>query len=144
MLIVACFSHFSSGLQAQPSPSSLPLPDTNTMEESTSNTISSLKSALANADESVSSSIFVSEEVLRRPPFPYFYGLVKFLAQERPSLGWEQLLIAGDVQLPQCFTKKEKVRCFTVHPSHHCTHRVLCTYHTALTRCLLALHHDGS
>lgn len=85
------------------------------MNESISATITSLKKALHDIDvnqnrtASDSPSIFVDEKVLERPPFHYFFTLVKFIARGKPSLAWEKLFFGDGSEPQQCLSKKEKV-----------------------------------
>ena len=90
-----------------PSNATEPTPSSGT-EESTFATITAIESALHQLDTNGDYSIFISREVVARPPFPYFYGLVKYIARVKPSLGWDKLLLEEEVQLPR--SKKEKVR----------------------------------
>jgi hypothetical protein len=89
-----------------PSNATEPTPSSGT-EESTFATITAIESALHQLDTNGDYSIFISREVVARPPFPYFYGLVKYIARAKPSLGWDKLLLEEEVQLPR--SKKEKV-----------------------------------
>lgn len=97
---------------AIPSTSSSPLKTMATksddMEVSISNTITSLQTTLQKLDASRDYTIFISEEVVSRPPFLYFYGLVQFIDKIKPSLGWKKLLLNDEQRVPQ--TRKEKVR----------------------------------
>ena len=77
------------------------------IEESISATITSIQSALQRLNASGDYSVFVSREVIARPPFPYFYGLVRCIDKARPSLGWTSLLSNNEMVLPQA--RKEKV-----------------------------------
>ena len=78
------------------------------VQESVSATITSIQSALQQINASGDYSVFVSREVVARPPFPYFYGLIQCINKARPSLGWKDLLLKDAMILPQ--TRKEKVR----------------------------------
>lgn len=77
------------------------------MEESIANTITCIQSTLQQVDALGDFSIFVSKEVVTRPPFPYFYGLVRFIANAQPSLDWNKLLPNDATCMPQ--SRKEKV-----------------------------------
>lgn len=81
------------------------------MEESLSSTIASIQSTLNQLDDATllsgDYSIFLSREVLARPPFPYVYGLVECLSRALPSLkSWKRLL-CDDLYVPR--SRKEKV-----------------------------------
>ena len=79
------------------------------MDESISTTIASIYSVLQQLDATGDFSIFLSREIVVRPPFPFFYGLVELIDRAKPSLGWKKLLIGKDLMIP-C-TRKEKVCC---------------------------------
>eukprot|EP00804_Cyclotella_cryptica_P018729 CCRYP_007207-RA/>CCRYP_007207-RA protein AED:0.17 eAED:0.19 QI:0/0/0/0.5/1/1/2/0/734 len=78
-----------------------------TMETSISTTIDSIQLAIQQLDAAGNISVFLSKDVVARPPFAYFYGFVKFFAREKPSLGWDMLLLDDEMKIPQ--SKKEKL-----------------------------------
>lgn len=77
------------------------------MEDSISETITTIQAALQDLNAAGDYSIFISRDVVTRPPFPYFYGLVELISRAKPSLGWKPLLLSDEGYVPQ--TKKEKV-----------------------------------
>lgn len=88
------------------------------IDDSISITIASLKEALFEVNNGRTGSstlppaIFTDEQVLARPPFTYIHALVKFFAEQKPSLGWNELLFAiddGNSDDRQSLSRKDKL-----------------------------------
>jgi hypothetical protein len=112
---------------------------TSSLEESITSTIASINSTLLlllnqqQLDNATSLSgdysIFLSREVLARPPFQYVYGLVECLARALPSLQCWKRLLFDDLCIPR--NRKEKV-CFSVYV-------ITCNSYVSLTQTAASL-----